>query len=93
LPVQPEVVTAARADLLAAPTRASELERGACVTQADCSDGEVCVATDIGIDECVATDGDAVSAPRDRRGRPRPAPPRGLVDGQVMRDHAARSRE
>jgi len=89
LPTQPEVMLpgASRPDLKAAPTLASELPEGECASQDGCSGGEVCVAIEPGLARCLHMPGARVP-PRARNGAP--APPIGLLDGQMMRDHALR---
>lgn len=90
-PAQPEVATEATEAMRAAPSRSSALEEGACATQDDCAADEICVAVMPGRAECqTATDlPDLHAPPRGPLGQP--APPIGLLDGQAMRDHAARS--
>jgi len=91
MPVQPEVSTEATEAMRAAPSRSSALSAGACATQEDCAADELCVASSPGEAECIAkTDApDLRAPPRGPLGQP--APPIGLLDGQVMRDHAERS--
>lgn len=91
MPVQPEVTTEATEAMRAAPSRSSGLSEGACATQDDCAAEEVCVAVSPGQAECVAANDvpDLRPAPRGPLGQP--PPPVGLLDGQAMRDHAARS--
>lgn len=87
-PPQPEVVTEgsrAERESTAAPTLANSLGPGECLTQDDCDEGEVCVATAPGRARCMAMEGVSVP-PRAPNGRP--APPVGLLDGQMMRAHA-----
>jgi hypothetical protein len=92
MPVQPEVGTEATEAMRAAPSRSSGLAEGACATQDDCAADEVCVAVSPREAECVLASEvpDMQPAPRGPLGQP--APPIGLLDGQAMRDHAARSR-
>lgn len=91
MPVQPEVGMDATEAMRAAPSRSSGLAEGACATQDDCAADEVCVAVSPREAECVSSDAaDVQPAPRGPLGQP--APPIGLLDGQAMRDHAARSR-
>lgn len=89
--VQPEVATEATEAMRAAPSRSSALAEGACATQDDCAAGELCVAMTPSVAECVAaSDAPELQAPA-RGPQGQPAPPIGLLDGQAMRDHAARS--
>lgn len=93
LPAHPPVIRedspVERAEAVAAPTRASTLAPGECVTQDDCGAGEVCVALAPGDARCMQIAGAQVpsAAPNGR-----PAPPIGLLDGQMMRDHARGAR-
>lgn len=90
-PVQPQVTTEATPAMRAAPSRSSALADGACATQDDCAADELCVAMSPSVAECVAaSDAPELEAPP-RGPQGQPAPPIGLLDGQAMRDHAARS--
>jgi len=91
MPVQPEVSTEATEAMRAAPSRSSTLSEGACATQDDCAADELCVASSPGEAECIAAsdEPELQAPPRGPLGQP--APPIGLLDGQVMRDHAERS--
>ncbi|HMI91992.1 MAG TPA: hypothetical protein VK509_11540 [Polyangiales bacterium] len=90
LPFQPPVMreTTPAATIKDAPTLSSKLEPGECATQDDCADGEVCRAVELGIAECEPADATAIPT---RAPNGRPGAPVGLLDGQVMRDHAQRS--
>jgi hypothetical protein len=91
MPVQPEVSTEATEAMRAAPSRSSALSAGTCATQDDCAADELCIASSPGDAECIAqSDEPDLRAPR-RGPLGQPAPPIGLLDGQVMRDHAERS--
>lgn len=90
LPFQPPVMretTPAKA-IKDAPSLSDGLEEGECATQDDCADGELCVAVELGIAQCEPAGETAVPAAAPNG---RPAAPVGLLDGQVMRDHAQRS--
>jgi hypothetical protein len=66
-------------------TVSAAMRDGRCATQNDCPAGNVCVAVMPGVSECMAR------APMQRpRAAPngRPAPPVGLLDGRVLREHA-----
>ena len=90
LPFQPPVMreTEPAAAIKDAPTLSSKLEPGDCATQDDCADGEVCMMVELGIAQCEPADETAVPA---RAPNGRPGAPIGVLDGQVMRDHAQRS--
>jgi hypothetical protein len=90
LPFQPPVMseTEPAAAIKDAPTLSSELEPGECATQDDCADGEVCMMVELGSARCEPAVETAVPA---RAPNGRPGAPIGLLDGQVMRDHAQRS--
>jgi hypothetical protein len=92
MPVQPEVTTEATEAMRAAPARSSGLSEGACATQDDCAADEVCVAVSPRQAECVLASDVPELRPAPRGPLGQPAPPIGLLDGQAMRDHAARSR-
>lgn len=91
MPMQPEVATEATEAMRAAPSRSSGLPEGACATQDDCAADEVCVAVSPGQAECVAASDVPDLQPPPRGPLGQPAPPIGLLDGQALRDHAARS--
>ena len=90
LPFQPKVMqeTVPAPAIKDAPTLSSSLEPGECATQDDCAEGEVCVAVELGVAECEPAGETAVP---ERAANGRPAAPIGLLDGQVMRDHAQRA--
>jgi hypothetical protein len=72
---------------LRAPTLSSRLASGRCAHQDDCSRGQVCVAIAPTVAEC--RDGDLAVRVPGRAPNGRPAPPIGLLDGQMMREHVA----
>ena len=88
LPFQPPVMheTTPADEVRNAPGLSTELEPGDCATQDDCGEGELCVADEIGSAHCAEAGENAVP---ERAPNGRPAAPVGLLDGQVMRDHAA----
>ncbi len=73
----------ARAEL-APQTLSAAMSGGRCETQADCTGHNVCLAVAPGMSQCTPNTGFAVprAAPNGR-----PAPPIGLLDGQVLRDY------
>jgi hypothetical protein len=92
LPFVPPVMqeTEPAAAVKDAPTLSSSLEPGECATQDDCPNGELCVAVELGVAQCEAADERDERAVPARAPNGRPAAPIGLLDGQVMRDHAQR---
>ena len=87
----PTAAREARRKELAAPTLSSAMNGGRCESQADCTAGQVCMAVVPGVAECVpasfAGTPEMTAAPNGR-----PAPPVGLLDGQVLREHVQAGR-
>ena len=90
LPFQPPVMheTAPAAAIKDEPGLSDAMADGDCATQDDCADGELCVAVELGLARCEPASDTAVPAAAPNG---RPAAPVGLLDGQVMREHAERS--
>lgn len=82
----------ARRNELAAPTLSSAMNGGRCESQADCAAGQVCMAVVPGVAECVPASF-AGTPSMDAAPNGRPAPPVGLLDGQVLRDHVQAGRQ
>jgi hypothetical protein len=87
----PATASEARRKELAAPTLSSAMNGGRCESQADCTAGQVCMAVVPGVAECVPASF-AVAPAMSAAPNGRPAPPVGLLDGQVLREHVQAGR-
>ena len=80
-----EVISVGAPEIAKGPAdRSAYLLAGRCITQDDCGFDSVCVAVAPGHASCLK---DAGYQPLVRAPNGRPAPPVGLLDGQVLRDH------